>query len=144
MWFPETKTRSGNKRKKFRKFEGLHEIPDQFQELHVIPKQYRNYTQSLNFRKYVKSLITLNSCNIYMWHRTRHNQYHVYIVYRASILKCEVFVPFSLFLSQFMVSVTIQLSQNSLPTCHTSTSFSNCCRSKSISTMSYWKIQITT
>ena len=44
MWFPVTKTRSGNKRKKFRKFQGLHEIPDQFQELHVIPNQYRNYT----------------------------------------------------------------------------------------------------
>ena len=66
MWFPVTKTRSGNKRKKFRKFQGLHEIPDQFQEIHVIPKQYRNYRESLNFRNYLKSLITLNSCNIYI------------------------------------------------------------------------------
>ena len=37
MLFPVTKTWSGNKRKKFRKFQGLHEIPDQFQELQVIP-----------------------------------------------------------------------------------------------------------
>ena len=44
MSFTVTNTRSGNKRKKLRKFQGLHEIPDQFQEYHVIPKRFRNYT----------------------------------------------------------------------------------------------------
>ena len=32
MSFTVTNIRSGNKRKKFRKFQELHEIPDQFQE----------------------------------------------------------------------------------------------------------------
>ena len=41
---PVTKTQSGNKRKKLRKFQELHEIPDQFLELQLLPKQYSNYT----------------------------------------------------------------------------------------------------
>ena len=61
---PITYTRSGTKSKTFRKTKGLHEMFDLFQGLQVISKGFRNNTKYLNFRNYVKSLITLISCNI--------------------------------------------------------------------------------